>query len=216
VEVVTVRVLGIDPGSQVTGWGLVESTRAGMRAVAAGVACPVGRGPASRLGELAGALEALLEEWQPSAVAMERAFVGRNVQSAFRLGEVRGALLAVAGRRGLDVVDYPPATVKVAVTGFGRAEKEAVALGVRRLVGGTHAAGDSTDALAVAICHLLHARFSRRLAEPAGPPASAGRRRSAPQSAARDLLAGRIRTQAPTLRGVAALVRGRAALVTRR
>lgn len=172
----TGRVLGIDPGSQVTGWGLVESTRDGMRALASGIASPVGRGPAARLGELAGAFEMLLEEWQPSAVAMERAFVGRNVQSAFRLGEVRGALLAVAGRRGVEVVDYPPATVKVAVTGFGRAEKEAVALGVRRLVGGTHAAGDSTDALAIAICHLLHARFERRLAEPAGALVAVRRR----------------------------------------
>lgn len=173
-----VRVLGIDPGSQTTGWGLVESTRDGMRAVAAGVARPVGRGSAGRLGELASALEVLLEEWQPGAVAMERAFVGRNVQSAFKLGEVRGALLAVAGRRGLEVVDYPPATVKVAVTGWGRAEKDAVALGVRRLLGGTYAAGDSTDALAVAICHLLHARIERRLVEPVTLSSAAVRRRT--------------------------------------
>lgn len=157
------RVLGIDPGSHVTGWGLVEAVPGGARQVASGVSTPRARTGSMRLGELAGFLDRLLDEWRPDAVAMERAFMGRNALSALRLGEVRGALLAVAGRKGIDVVDYPPATVKVAVAGNGRAEKAAVATGVRHMLGGRHEAGDSTDALAVALCHLLHSRHERRL-----------------------------------------------------
>ncbi|HZR83182.1 MAG TPA: crossover junction endodeoxyribonuclease RuvC [Candidatus Binatia bacterium] len=158
------RVLGIDPGSRVTGWGLVEAALRSPRPIASGTAVPRGPDAAARLGDLTGRIELLLDEWQPVAIAMERAFVGRNVLSALRLGEVRGAVLALAGRRGIPVADYPPATVKRAVTGFGRAEKDAVARGVDLILGGRHAAGDATDALAVAICHVLHAGAERRLA----------------------------------------------------
>jgi len=157
------RVLGIDPGSRVTGWALVESTGAALRVLAVGVAAPRAGALATRLGDIAGAIDALIGEWTPESVAVERAFVGRNVASALRLGEIRGAVLAVAGRRGLEVVDYPPATVKLAVAGSGAAEKEAVARGVSTLTGVRHPAGDATDALAVAICHLRHASFARRL-----------------------------------------------------
>jgi len=79
------------------------------------------------------------------------------------LGEVRGVILASAGRRGLPVVDYAPATVKVAVAGAGSAPKGMVARGVSRLLGREVFAGDATDALAVAICHLRHDRFASRL-----------------------------------------------------
>ena len=92
------------------------------------------------------------------------------------LGEVRGALFAVAARRGIPVIDYPPATVKVAVTGSGRAEKDAVARGVALILGGTHVPGDATDALAVAICHLLHVRTASRLS-PAVEPVRVARSR---------------------------------------
>jgi crossover junction endodeoxyribonuclease RuvC len=163
-----VRVLGIDPGSQVTGWGVVEAVPRGARRVAAGIAKPGVGDAARRLAHLAAEFGRLLDEWQPSALAMERAFVGRNAASALKLGEVRGALLAVAGQRGIPVVDYPPATVKVAVTGSGRAEKDQVARGVNLLLGGDHAAGDATDALAIAICHVLHAAAAQRYGGPSG------------------------------------------------
>jgi crossover junction endodeoxyribonuclease RuvC len=149
----------------VTGWGLVEAAPRGPRWLAAGAAAPVGGAPAARLADLAGRIALLIEQWQPTAVAMECAFVGRSASSALRLGEVRGALLAAAGMRGVAVVDYSPATVKAAVTGSGRAEKDAVARGVDLILGGRNAPGDSTDALAVAICHLLHARTDPRLGE---------------------------------------------------
>ncbi|MBY0276369.1 crossover junction endodeoxyribonuclease RuvC [Candidatus Binatia bacterium] len=157
------RVLGIDPGSRVTGWALVEASGNTLRVLAVGTAAPRTGELAARLGSIAEQVERLIGEWAPESVAVERAFVGRNVASALRLGEIRGAVLAVAGRHGLAVVDYPPATVKLAVAGSGAAEKEAVARGVSTLTGGRYAAGDATDALAVAICHVRHASFARRL-----------------------------------------------------
>lgn len=157
------RVLGIDPGSRITGWALVESTGSVLRVLGVGVASPRAGELATRLGNIAEQIDGLIAEWSPESVAVERAFVGRNMASALRLGEIRGAVLSVAGRRGLVVVDYPPATVKLAVAGSGAAEKDAVARGVNTLTGGRYEAGDATDALAVAICHLRHASFARRL-----------------------------------------------------
>lgn len=170
------RVLGIDPGSRKTGWGVVEDAGGDLRGLASGVASS-GTGEISlRLGRIAAQIETLLDEWAPDAVAIERAFLGKNVSSALRLGEVRGVLLASAGRREVPVVDYPPATVKVAVAGSGRAEKGMVARGVNALLGTTVDAGDATDALAVAICHLRHDRFQSRL-RTSTVVAASGRRR---------------------------------------
>jgi crossover junction endodeoxyribonuclease RuvC len=161
----SLRILGIDPGSNKTGWGIVEDQNGDLRCLAAGVA-RAGQGEVSaRLGRIGVRLEELLDKWGPDVVALERAFVGRNVHSALRLGEVRGVVLGTAGRRGLRVVDYPPATVKVAVAGAGAATKEMVARGVGALLGLEVEAGDATDALAVAICHLRHDRFAERLGE---------------------------------------------------
>jgi crossover junction endodeoxyribonuclease RuvC len=165
-------VLGIDPGSRVTGWGLVEDRGGRLVQVDAGVAAPRGD-VVARLAQVAARVEELIERWQPQAIAIERAFVGRSAASALRLGEARGALFAVAGRAGLAVVDYAPATVKVAVAGSGNAEKDMVARGVAQLLGGEHVAGDATDALAVAICHLRHAAFASRLLPAAEPVARA-------------------------------------------
>lgn len=157
------RVLGVDPGSRKTGWGVVEDSSGDLRSLAAGVAAS-GNGDISvRLGRIAERIESLMDEWKPEAVAIERAFVGKNVSSALRLGEVRGVILAAAGRRELPVVDYPPATVKVAVAGAGAAEKAMVARGVSALLGIEVVAGDASDALAIAICHLRHYKFERRL-----------------------------------------------------
>jgi crossover junction endodeoxyribonuclease RuvC len=163
------RVLGIDPGARVTGFGVVEEGgRSNLRQLAAGVVRPRTNDSAARLGAIASEVERLIDAWKPESIALESPFVGKNVASALRLGEVRGAILALAGRRQLTVVDYPPATVKVAVTGSGVAEKAAVARGVGELLGAEREAGDATDALAVAICHLRHASFARRLRDSRG------------------------------------------------
>lgn len=172
-----VRVLGVDPGSRKTGWGLVEEAGGDLRGLASGVAAS-GNGDISiRLGRIAERIEELLDEWKPDAIALERAFVGKNVASALRLGEVRGVILSSAGRRELPVVDYPPATVKVAVAGAGAAEKAMVARGVGALLGIDAVAGDATDALAVAICHLRHYKFADRLRSSTVVEPAAGRRR---------------------------------------
>jgi crossover junction endodeoxyribonuclease RuvC len=165
------RVLGVDPGSRVTGSGVIEEDRSGLRRLASLAATPRGT-RAERLGQIATQLQELVQQWRPDAVAIERAFVGRNVDSALRLGEVRGALLAACGLLGVSPVDYPPATVKVAVTGSGGADKEMVARGLARLLDEACDAGDAADALAVAVCHLRHMRFAgalRASAQPARP-----------------------------------------------
>jgi crossover junction endodeoxyribonuclease RuvC len=169
-----VRVLGIDPGSRRTGWGLVEQSRGELRWLAEGVAALAMGDLGIRLGAIAVKLDELLDEWTPDAIALERAFVGQNAASALRLGEVRGVVLAGAGRRALPVIDYPPATVKLAVAGSGAAGKDMVARGVSALLGREVAPGDASDALAVAICHLRHGAFASRLRDSDAPP---GRRR---------------------------------------
>lgn len=157
------RVLGIDPGSRKTGWGLVEEAGGDLRSLGAGVAASGNGEISERLARIGEQIEAIVDEWKPDAVAIEKAFVGKNIASALRLGEVRGVILAIAGRRSLPVVDYPPATVKVAVAGAGAATKEMVARGVSALLRLDAVAGDATDALAVAVCHVRHDRFRSRL-----------------------------------------------------
>jgi crossover junction endodeoxyribonuclease RuvC len=158
-----VRVLGIDPGSSVTGWGVVERARGGVRYVASGTISARGcRSFASRLLRIHDELRGVLRQWEPQAVGIERAFVARNVQSAFRLGEARGVALAGAAAEGVDVYEYTPATVKLAVAGSGRADKGQVGRGIARLLGIDEPhPRDASDALAVAICHLHATRFAR-------------------------------------------------------
>ncbi len=206
------RVFGIDPGSRLVGWAVVEgSTPTRVAVLASGVERLGVGSSAVRLGRLAERLGAHLEQWQPEEVALERAFVGANVGSALRLGEARGVVLALAGLRGLRVTDYSPATVKLAVAGHGRASKDEVATGVARLVGGIRTGGDETDALAVALCHLAHAGFQSRVAQALGArPRSTGRRAAtaaAPVEARaatspRALLAALSRQGAPRIRVV--------------
>jgi crossover junction endodeoxyribonuclease RuvC len=179
-------VLGIDPGSHVTGWGVVEHGGRGARHLASGVITARGaRSLAARLYQIHVALAAILRDWHPDAVSLERAFVARNVQAAFRLGEVRGAALAAAAAAGLEVHEYAPATVKLAVAGSGAADKEQVARGIGRLLALDAALPrDATDALAVAVCHLHAAPLAaamrvparRRRARPPAFPVVAGRR----------------------------------------
>jgi len=108
----------------------------------------------ARLAEIGCGLRELLDELRPDAVAMEEAFYGKNVQATLALGEARGVALFVAAERGLSVTGYPPATVKQAVVGHGRATKEQVSYLVRALLSMRRApAADAADALAIAICH---------------------------------------------------------------
>lgn len=161
------RVLGIDPGSGVTGWGIVERSARGVRYIASGTINTRGHASFSaRLHRIHEEVRAVVRRWAPDAVGLERAFVARNVQSAFRLGEARGAALVGIAAEGVEVHEYAPAAVKLAVAGSGRADKEQVGRGVSQLLGiDERLSHDATDALAVAVCHLHCARLAARLPE---------------------------------------------------
>lgn len=158
------RVLGVDPGTVATGWGVVDERPPGLLHVAGGVIRA--RGPlAERLGRVYDEVRRVLAEFAPDCVGLEKTFVGDNVQSAFRLGEARGAILVAAAQARVPVCEYSPAEIKVAVVGHGRAAKEQVQAMVLRILGvpGPLAA-DAADALGVAICHLHTQRFAAHVA----------------------------------------------------
>jgi crossover junction endodeoxyribonuclease RuvC len=151
-----VIVLGIDPGLANTGYGVVERRGSRLLALDGGVITTRAEIAAElRLAEIHAAVDALLEEHAPSAVALEQLYFGQNVRTAFAVGQARGVVLLAAGQRGLPCASYTPQQVKGAVCGSGRAQKDQVARMVQALLGleeeprPDHAA----DALAVAICH---------------------------------------------------------------
>lgn len=153
-------ILGLDPGSSLTGYGLVESRPGRLNAVAFGtLSAPRGLAFLERLPHIARALELLAERYRPDAVAAEDVFVSRNVRVALKLGHARGAALLPLLRAGIPIHEYPARMVKKAVTGFGAADKEQVRRMVRVLLAlqGASLALDASDALAVAICH-VHAQ----------------------------------------------------------
>jgi crossover junction endodeoxyribonuclease RuvC len=150
------RVLGLDPGSRVTGWGLVEGSARKIVAAQFGCLYPA-RGPsrAHILASLADKLADLLRTIEPDVVVVETPFTGRFPQAALALAEARGAMLAVLGRWGGAVVEYAPAKVKAAVVGYGRAEKRQMVFIVGHTLGLPEAPpADAADALALALCHL--------------------------------------------------------------
>jgi crossover junction endodeoxyribonuclease RuvC len=178
------RILGIDPGSRLAGYGCIqvelepaaqsERPARSYPALANGVALPAaGRSSlrllacgvlrigtsrdslVERLGRLGAGIDHLLALHRPQVLALEEAFFGKSVQSALRVGEARGVALLCGARGGLQVAEYPPATIKQAVTGSGAASKERVAAMVLWFLGQSKTATplDATDALAAALCH---------------------------------------------------------------
>jgi|YNPBryunderm2012_1023409.scaffolds.fasta_scaffold02591_3 crossover junction endodeoxyribonuclease RuvC len=150
------RVLGLDPGSRLTGWGVVDGGAARLELVAYGrLALPRTGGRAATLQRLEGQLEGVLANYQPDLVVIESSFTARYPRSSLALAEVRGAALAVLGRWGGPVQEYPPAQVKAAVVGNGRAEKRQVAFVVQHTFGLTSPPPfDAADAIALAVCYL--------------------------------------------------------------
>lgn len=160
------RVLGVDPGTVATGWGVIDESGQSLRYVAGGVIRARGS-IASRLIVIFDGIRKVLSDHGPACVGLEKTFVGENVQSAFRLGEARGVILLAAEMAGVRVAEYAPAEVKVAVTGQGRAAKDQMQIMVSRLLGLSEAiATDEADALGVAICHLHSQRFRDIVGEP--------------------------------------------------
>jgi len=149
-------ILGIDPGSRITGYGIIEEARGELRAVDCGVVRPDVGAPASeRCLTIRNALAELIGRFRPDVVAVESLFFCRNASSAIKLAQVRGVVLLAAAEAGLAVYEYAPRRVKQAVVGRGGAAKEQVAEMVKVLLGLREAPepADAADALAVAICH---------------------------------------------------------------
>jgi crossover junction endodeoxyribonuclease RuvC len=162
------RILGVDPGTVLLGWGVIESAAGRVQRVASGtLRCQGAR--ADRLAAICDAMQALCEQHRPHALSLEQTFVGDNVQSAFRLGEARGAVMVAASRARLAVAEYSPAQIKVAVAGSGRASKQQMQLMVGRLLAVVEAlAEDEADALGAALCHLHAGQFGALVAASAG------------------------------------------------
>lgn len=155
-------ILGLDPGSRHTGYGLVEAKGDRLRAVCHGrLSCSPKHPVAERLHQIASGLTDLLSEWAPEAVALESLFHGINSRSLIVLAQARGALLASAAASGAPIAEYSPAEVKSAVTGHGRADKSQVKRMVALLLSLQEAdlSNDAADALAVAICYAHRSRF---------------------------------------------------------
>lgn len=152
------RLLGLDPGLQKTGWGVVESHGNRLTHIANGVVKSTSKKSlAERLVELYDGLTEVLAEWQPHSCAVEETFVNKNPTSTLKLGQARGIALLVPSRAGLPVAEYTPNHVKKSVVGAGHAAKDQVDAMVQILLPGIKINGpDAADALAVAICHAHH------------------------------------------------------------
>ncbi len=158
------RIIGVDPGNAVTGFGIVDGAAGVFNHVAAGtIRAPRGASQPGRLHNIYQNLLAIIGRHAPEVMSLERNFAAVNVQSAFRLGEARAIAMLAAAERGLELYEYTPAQVKMTIAGFGAADKAQVKAMVLRTLGmapSTELAADAADALAIATCHLFQARFS--------------------------------------------------------
>jgi len=160
----TIRILGIDPGLNATGWGVIDQTGARLSLVEYGVIRPPSRAPMSeRLTEIYNDVETLVNRHRPHEAAVEDQFVHASAVSALKLGQARAAAILAPARAGLPVGEYAPKQVKKAVVGAGSAEKTQVAAMIAMLLPGSKADADAADALAVAICHAHHRTASKRI-----------------------------------------------------
>ena len=160
------RLLGLDPGLQRTGWGVIEVRGNALRFLAAGVVTTeAGTELAVRLDALYRGLKEVVARHGPAVAAVEETVVNRNAGSSLKLGQARGVVLLAAAHAGLAVTEYASKTVKRTVVGTGAADKRQVAMMVRMLLPASSAlAGDAADALAVALCHAQHQAGRDRLA----------------------------------------------------
>jgi len=169
-----VRILGLDPGSQATGFGVIDWVEGGANYVTSGAIRTSGADFPPRLRQIFEGVQALMHEFAPEEVAIERVFMHRNADSALKLGQARGAALCAAFVGVREVFEYAPREVKLAVVGQGGAQKEQVQLMVRTLLRLQGELGtDAADAVGIALCHAYsrEARLAlRRSAARVTPP----------------------------------------------
>lgn len=154
------KILGIDPGLQKCGWGIIYSEGSTLRFIACGLIKTNPDDPlAARLAHLHTELAKIINLHNPASAAIEETFVNKNPASALKLGQARGVAMAVPALHGLDVCEYAANTVKKSVTGAGHAHKDQIGMMIRTLLPACGPLGaDEADALAVAITHAHHAK----------------------------------------------------------
>ena len=160
------RVLGIDPGSETLGWGVVEGSGLKYSLVDFGTVTSSAKQPFSkRLLKVYSGVEAVIEKFSPDVLAVEDTFYAVNVGVALKLGQVRGLMLLLAEQRGMDIAEYAPRLVKQTVVGYGNAEKRQVQEMVKLLLKmkSLPTPHDASDALAVAICHFHHSGMQEKI-----------------------------------------------------
>ena len=161
------RVLGIDPGSQSTGFGVVDRGEAGLAVRAFGTVKPSRRLPFYlKLNAIALKVKEIISAYSPDEVVIESPFYAQNIKTAIALGQVRGAVLVAVASTGRPLFEYSALEIKKAVTGYGQAEKQQVNAMVRALLGiEEEVEADASDALAAAICHLNSRAFQKTVEE---------------------------------------------------
>ena len=155
-------VLGVDPGSNSTGYCIIEYQDRSYKLISHGTIKPRGSYP-ERLRELYDAFYRVIENYLPNALAVEGVFYGRNFKTALKLGEVRGVLILAAVQKDVKVFEYPPSQVKENLVGYGSATKDQVRYMVSQILGESFLSLDESDAAAVALCHIIKGEgFDRR------------------------------------------------------
>ncbi len=150
------RILGIDPGTGITGWGVIDKNYNQLTVVDYGcIRTPAHQLNQKRLCEIYDGMQLLLSEYQPDEMAIEELFYNRNVTTVISVGQARGVLVLAAAQRGVPVYEYTPLQIKQAVTGYGRADKKQVQYMIQNLLNlsAIPRPDDAADALAVAVCH---------------------------------------------------------------
>lgn len=170
----SVRILGLDPGLRLTGWGVVESNGHHLRHIANGVVrSSDSLSLAERLRELHEGLQSVVELWRPHEAAIEETFVNKNPHSTLKLGQARGVVVLAPALAGVPVAEYAPNMIKKTVVGVGHAAKEQIHAMVNILLPGVTIEGeDAADALAAAICH-AHFAAARAIGKRAAGPGAA-------------------------------------------
>lgn len=156
------RILGLDPGTATTGYGIIDADRGELRLVTYGaIETPAGDPPERRLQSIFRQANELLRAFKPDRAAVEQLFFGRNITTAIAVGQARGVLMLALADAGIPMSEYSPPKIKEAVTGYGKAEKAQIQLMVRHLLDlqETPRPDDAADALAVAITHARYVAF---------------------------------------------------------
>ena len=150
------RILGIDPGYAIVGFGILEADRGQARLLRCGaINTPAGAPMPARLLRIQEDMETLIREFSPDVMAIEELFFNTNVTTGIGVAQARGVILAAAARLGVEIFEYTPSQVKIAVVGYGKAEKRQVMEMTRRILGlsAVPRPDDAADAVAIALCH---------------------------------------------------------------